>query len=192
MHLRQTSDASAAVVASAVSTSSFSSCFSLRIFFALLLKFLPAFSHRHSHILPSTLSAPLFFLISLLHSPASLSLSHCLPTCLLPIFIIAAIIWQMLLSPALVSVVLPPLSPCSLFPLASLYSLYLSLLSSPCCLLPQLASAAPASGYCLLLGTVYVVSLPSPLLLSSLLSSSAASHSSFSPSLSPSLLLQFI
>lgn len=76
MHLRQTSDASAAVVASAVSTSSFSSCFSLRFFCALLLKFLPAVSHRRSHTLLSPLSTPLFLLLSLvLCPPSDLSLS---------------------------------------------------------------------------------------------------------------------
>lgn len=81
MHLRQTSDASAAVVASAVSTSSFSSCFSLRFFCALLLKFLPAVSHRRSHTLLSPLSTPLFLLLSLvLCPPSDLSLSLSLPS----------------------------------------------------------------------------------------------------------------
>lgn len=85
MHLRQTSDASAAVVASAVSTSSFSSCFSLGFFFALLLKFLPAVSHRRGHTLPALSLFPssswsrssTFLLLSLsLSLPSHLSATH--------------------------------------------------------------------------------------------------------------------
>lgn len=153
MHLRQTSDASAA---SAVRCSQRSLHFIFfKLFFASsLLKFLPAVRRSHTLYPPSS---PYSF------SPCAslLLLPLCLATCLLPIFIIAAIIWQMLLSPALVSVALPPLSslPASLYPLSTQFTF-------PFFLLPQLASAVPASGYCLLLGAVCVVLLPFPFSLS--------------------------
>lgn len=158
MHLRQTSDASAGPQSQRSLHFIFASCFRLSSSFALslLLKFLPAVNLSRSH---TSLAIPLP------HLPLSLGL---------PIFIIAAIIWQMLLSPAPVSSVFLQLS-LFLLPLPTSYSI-----PAPCSSLPALLSLSlsrsaifatisqrsprPAATVCVLALFVFLLHLPKPLL----------------------------